>query len=133
MVKWRVKLFFLFLSIRIAMAVISLTWYVPDETWQSVEIAHGLVWKDRAFKTWEWEHGLRSYLHPLLFVPVFQLLNVLRLDTPYLVGLCPRLVQAVLTSVGDVANVVVFDRHFAKRQQRSSDNWWFVFVYATNW
>jgi len=26
------------------MAFASVGWYVPDETWQSVEIAHGIVW-----------------------------------------------------------------------------------------
>jgi len=88
------KLFLLFLSIRTLMALLSGSWYVPDETWQSVEIAHGIVWgPDRAYKTWEWDHGLRSYLHPLIFVPGFEFLKLVRLATPFLVALLPRLIQ----------------------------------------
>jgi hypothetical protein len=69
---WSKELFLLFLSIRTLMALLSISWYVPDETWQSVEVAHGLVWPGKGFRTWEWEHGLRSFLHPLAFVPAFQ-------------------------------------------------------------
>ncbi len=155
------KLFLLFLSIRTLMALLSGSWYVPDETWQSVEIAHGIVWgPDRAYKTWEWDHGLRSYLHPLIFVPGFEFLKLVRLDTPFLVALLPRLIQGdqtfspfkilvklislfenismscikffsgFLSSIADVANTIFYQRYFA---QRPSDSRWFVFIYSTNW
>ncbi len=94
------KIFLLFLSIRTLMAFLSSSWYVPDETWQSVEISHGIVWgPERGYKTWEWEHGLRSYIHPLIFVPGFAFLKLVRMDTPFLVALLPRLIQGDLTSV----------------------------------
>ena len=35
--------------------------------------------------TWEWEHGLRSYLHPALFAILFKILKFVNLDTPFLV------------------------------------------------
>ena len=35
--------------------------------------------------TWEWEHGLRSYLHPALFAILFKILKFVNLDTPSLV------------------------------------------------
>jgi phosphatidylinositol glycan class B len=124
------KLFLLFSSVRVLMAFLSTSWYVPDETWQSVEISHGIVWPGKSFKTWEWQYGLRSYLHPLLFVPVFELLKLLNLDSPFWVALCPRMLQGLLSSIADVSSVVVFDRHFARRP---SDTRWFIFVYATNW
>ena len=124
------KLFLLFLSVRTLMALLSVSFYVPDETWQSVEIAHGLVWPGKSYKTWEWDHGLRSYLHPVLFVPVFELLKLLKIDSVYLVSTCPRLLQGVLSAFADVCFVAFFDRVFAKRP---SDTKWFVFTYLTNW
>ena len=39
---------------RTVWAVVSESWYVPDETWQSVEVAHRAVW-GRGFLTWEWQ------------------------------------------------------------------------------
>jgi hypothetical protein len=33
--------------------------------------------------TWEWQQGLRSYLHPLLFAALYKLLTTLHLDTPW--------------------------------------------------
>jgi hypothetical protein len=34
--------------------------------------------------TWEWEKGIRSYLHPMLFVVLYKVLALLGLDTPWL-------------------------------------------------
>jgi hypothetical protein len=42
--KSKLRLLSFFLIVRIFMAFASVGWYVPDETWQSVEIAHGIVW-----------------------------------------------------------------------------------------
>ena len=80
--------FKIFLTIRMVMAMISWGSFVPgkglvlkleeklllkffncfypifkDETWQSVEIAHKLVF-GYGHLTWEWVEGIRSYLHP---------------------------------------------------------------------
>jgi phosphatidylinositol glycan class B len=44
--------------------------------------------------TWEWSEGLRSYLHPLLFAALFKIIALLRVDTPSIVALSPRLLQA---------------------------------------
>jgi hypothetical protein len=33
--------------------------------------------------TWEWQRGLRSYLHPLIFAALYKILALLRLDTPW--------------------------------------------------
>lgn len=32
--------------------------------------------------TWEWQHGLRSFVHPLLFALPLALLSALGLDSP---------------------------------------------------
>ena len=43
-------------------AILSQSWYVPDETWQSVEIAHKLVW-GQGFSTWESDYAIRQCSH----------------------------------------------------------------------
>ena len=47
------------------MAIISSSYHHGDETYQSVEVAHYLVF-GRGHLTWEWttENPIRSYLHP---------------------------------------------------------------------
>lgn len=57
-----------FSTLRLVMAFLSRTWHVPDETWQSVELSHKIVFGN-GYETWEWREAIRSYLHPLLFVP----------------------------------------------------------------
>lgn len=56
------------------------TWYVPDEYWQSLEVAHNFVF-GYGYLTWEWQKGIRSYLHPLLISIIYQILAWLHLDT----------------------------------------------------
>ena len=43
--------------------------------------------------TWEWEEGIRSYLHPLLCSVPLALLKITGLDTQYLVIVAPKLLQ----------------------------------------
>ena len=76
---------------RAVWAVLSHAYYVPDESWQSVEVAHGLVWPGQGLLTWEAEAGLRSSLQSLPFVAVFRLLALLGLDTQVLLRLLFRI------------------------------------------
>ena len=63
--------------------------FILDETWQSVEIAHKLVF-GHGHLTWEWVEGLRSYLHPCFFAVVFYILKWTALDFPDIVVITPR-------------------------------------------
>ena len=63
--------------------------FLIDETWQSVEIAHKLVF-GTGHLTWEWAEGLRSYLHPLLFAIVFYILKWTGLDFQDFIVVTPR-------------------------------------------
>ena len=60
-------------------ACLSQTWYVPDETWQSVEVAHRVVW-GRGGLTWESDLAIRSSLLSLPYILLFSLLSLLHLD-----------------------------------------------------
>lgn len=59
------------------------TSYVPDEYWQSLEVAHKQVFGYGQL-TWEWTQGIRSYLYPSFFATVYKLLELIGLDLPEL-------------------------------------------------
>ncbi|KAA1121180.1 glycosylphosphatidylinositol anchor biosynthesis [Puccinia graminis f. sp. tritici] len=71
---------------RLLNALLCRTYFQPDEYYQSLEIAHRLVF-GYGNQSWEWRPlpdgstgGIRSPLHPFLFVPLYWLLRILRLD-----------------------------------------------------
>jgi hypothetical protein len=68
------------------------TYFNADEFWQSVEVAHALVFGYGHY-TWEWTAALRGYTHPLLFAAPYWMLRVAGLDTPTTLALVPRVLQ----------------------------------------
>ena len=105
-------LFGALLVFRVLNALLTQTFFQPDEYWQSQEIAHRLVF-GYGYLTWEWQPALpgasgvldgpiRGILHPLLFVPGYALLKLTALDSTRLLVLVPRLQQAVFAAIGDV-------------------------------
>ncbi|KAJ1025769.1 hypothetical protein NDA18_004104 [Ustilago nuda] len=117
------SLFLFFLAFRLINALVTRTFFQPDEHYQTTEIAHRVVF-GHGFKSWEWSTNphsflpanaswfqlarhnvlngpVRSILHPLLFVPSYALLKVTGLDQTYLLLLFPRLQQAVIAAIGD--------------------------------
>jgi phosphatidylinositol glycan class B len=93
-------LFVWILFVRVCMSVLSWSWYVPDETWQSTEVAHHTVY-GTGYITWEWLVGIRSSLHPLLFTLPLAVLKATGLDSQYFVVLVPKLTQALLTTLSE--------------------------------
>jgi phosphatidylinositol glycan class B len=77
------------------------TFFEADEFWQGPEVAHKLVF-GYGHLTWEWSEGLRSYLHPLIFAVLYKIIAIFRIDTPLIVSLSPRLLQALFAAVADV-------------------------------
>ncbi|KAL5183029.1 GPI mannosyltransferase 3 [Glycine soja] len=77
------------------------TYFNPDEHWQGPEVAHRIAF-GYGHLTWEWKQGIPSYLHPFIFVPLYSLLALLHLDTPWLMMRAPRLLQSVFSAVGDL-------------------------------
>lgn len=72
-------LFMALLAFRLANASVVQTYIHPDETWQSLEIAHRSVF-GYGYVTWEWRSGLRGFAHPMLFAMVYWVLKTLHLD-----------------------------------------------------
>lgn len=69
----------IFVMIRTASVFFIQTWYVPDEYWQSLEVAHKFTFGYGEL-TWEWKQGIRSYIYPLLISVLYKILFLLRLD-----------------------------------------------------
>ena len=69
------------LTFRLINALLCQTFFQPDEFYQSLEIAHKLVF-GYGWTTWEWlpENAIRSPLVPLLYVPAYWLVKVCGLE-----------------------------------------------------
>ncbi|XP_072038119.1 GPI mannosyltransferase 3-like [Amphiura filiformis] len=110
------------------------TFYVPDEYWQSVEVAHKMVY-GYGHLTWEWKKGLRGYTYPAMFAAVHKLLAVLKLDFGPVLVVTPRVMQATFSAFGDLF-VYRFTRrlvgvHGAAWALMCQICSWFIFYTAT--
>ncbi|CAD7082375.1 unnamed protein product [Hermetia illucens] len=94
------KIFLVFLVVRLLSVFLVTTFFVPDEYWQSLEVAHKLVF-GYGFMTWEWASRIRSYLYPLVFAGFYKVLALLGYDTVELLVIGPRILQALLTAYSD--------------------------------
>ena len=97
------SLFSVFLGVRVLMAVCANSLHHGDETYQSVEVAHKLVF-GTGYLTWEWTtpNPIRSYLHPILFSVLFYILKILGLDSVELVVASPRILHATIAAISDM-------------------------------
>ncbi|OWR46590.1 hemicentin-1 [Danaus plexippus plexippus] len=74
------------LAVRILSVFLVQTWYVPDEYWQTLEVAHKYAFGYGAL-TWEWQKGIRSYLYPSVVAVLYSVLKFTGLDYPNVVVL----------------------------------------------
>jgi GPI mannosyltransferase 3 len=94
---------------RLVMCLTVRTAESPDEWWQSEEVAYYMVF-GRGRLTWEWNDGIRSYVHPLLYaVPLF-VLKCTGLDTAMTVWASSRCVQALLFFLHDCVTLSLAQR-----------------------
>ncbi|KAJ5075100.1 gpi mannosyltransferase 3 [Anaeramoeba ignava] len=75
--------------------------FCPDEYWQSLEVAHNIVFK-YGYLTWEWKEKLRGFLHPLIFAVLYKILQIFQLDKNWILILSPRILQAAFASLCDL-------------------------------
>ncbi|KAI9126033.1 hypothetical protein K1719_003451 [Acacia pycnantha] len=103
------------------------SYFNPDEHWQGPEVAHRIAF-GYGHLTWEWKEGIRSYLHPMVFVVLYRILALLHLDMPWFMMKAPRLLQSIFSAVCDLylykLSNVVFGDSVAK---------WALFSQLTNW
>ncbi|KAJ2358450.1 glycosylphosphatidylinositol anchor biosynthesis [Coemansia erecta] len=115
------------LALRLANAMLVQTFIHPDETWQSLEVAHRLAF-GYGFATWEWQHALRGYAHPMLFACVYELLRVLGLDDTFLLTAAPYALVAAIAASIDYATFF-----FARRVAGPEVARWALFCSAASW
>uniref|UniRef100_A0A0X3PFG8 Mannosyltransferase n=3 Tax=Schistocephalus solidus TaxID=70667 RepID=A0A0X3PFG8_SCHSO len=92
----------LLILFRIFNALIIRTTFVPDEYWQSIEVAHRWAFGYGAL-TWEWWNStaIRSPLHPLMFAGLYKLLAAVGFDSRLAIIYLPRLLHGILAAVAD--------------------------------
>jgi hypothetical protein len=83
--KLPVRLMILIFLFRAYNAWILSTFYSPDEYWQSLEVAHELVFGYGAQLTWDWAMRIRGSVHVLLFSAVYWILLITGLDKTSLI------------------------------------------------
>ncbi|XP_059620266.1 GPI mannosyltransferase 3-like [Phlebotomus argentipes] len=116
-----VWVFFLLLTLRLSSVLLVKTSYVPDEYWQSLEVAHRLVY-GYGYLTWEWTQGIRSYMQPLLIAVLYKVLDLFHVECVFALTLLPRVLQALLSAYADW--------RFYNWCQGSK---WSLFVITTSW
>ena len=123
------SLFCMFLGVRVLMAICANSLHHGDETYQSVEVAHKLVF-GTGYLTWEWTtpNPIRSYIHPLLFSVLFYIIKVLGLDSLELVILLPRLLHAIVAAVSDMFILKFYANTFGRKGRN-----WFIMFYIFNY
>uniref|UniRef100_A0A1I8M584 Mannosyltransferase n=1 Tax=Musca domestica TaxID=7370 RepID=A0A1I8M584_MUSDO len=115
-------LVFLFcLAVRTASVFVVKTFYVPDEYWQSLEVAHKITF-GYGYLTWEWVEGIRSYIYPVIIAGIYKILALLSLDTVKWLIILPRLLQATLSAYSDY-------RFFIWTGKKK----WGLFLMAVSW
>lgn len=78
------SIFYLFIFIRLSAVFLVQTFFVPDEYYQSLEVAHNFVF-GYGYLTWEWQEGIRSYTYPMMFSFLYKVLKLLDWDSQWAV------------------------------------------------
>ncbi|KAG1684044.1 GPI mannosyltransferase 3 [Nymphon striatum] len=113
--------------LRLVSAFMQQTWFVPDEHWQSMEVAHKFIF-GYGHLTWEWTIGIRSYLYPLVICAIFKILQILQMDSVYFITLLPRIFHALLAVINDVYIYWLAREEFGKVAGE-----WTAFLNLSSW
>lgn len=113
------------LIIRLCHLHIVHSWYVPDEYWQSLEIAHYITF-GFGHRTWEWIVGIRSYLSISWIVILYKTLQFFSMDTLQLLIWSPRFLQTLFSTYSDYCFVQWIQKH-----SKCSNIFWSVVYYMS--
>ena len=96
-------IFFICFVLRVSLAALMRTTFVPDEYYQSVERAYQLVF-NHGITTWEWQHDyqIRSHIYIIPYIIYFTLLKVLNINWSLLYTVGPRILTAIFVSISDI-------------------------------
>ncbi|XP_076628412.1 phosphatidylinositol glycan anchor biosynthesis class B [Colletes latitarsis] len=96
------------------------TAHVPDEYWQSVEVAHRLAF-GYGYLTWEWHAKIRNYIYPFLISIIYRILALVSLDHVTILTILPRMLQAIVCAYGEY------------RFYQWTKNKWTLYSLCLNW
>lgn len=114
------------LAVRLFHLYIIRSFYVPDEYWQSLEIAHYINF-GFGYRTWEWIVGIRSYLSISWIVIIYKILNFFSLDTLQFLIWSPRFIQTLFSTFSDYCFV-----SWVQKNSKYSNIFWPVVYYMSN-
>ncbi|XP_029430898.1 GPI mannosyltransferase 3 [Rhinatrema bivittatum] len=115
------------IAFRILNCFLVQTSFVPDEYWQSLEVAHRMIF-NYGYLTWEWNEGLRGYGYPLVFASIYKALHLLNQDEVQLLIWTPRLAQAFLSALADV-KIYLLIKHLENAETAK----WVYFCQLCSW
>jgi phosphatidylinositol glycan class B len=122
-----ISLFLLLFLFRLGNSFLVITWFDPDETWQSLEVAHYKVFGN-GILSWEWKLGIRSSLHPMIFAGVYKLIAILGLQDTLLLLRAPRFLQAFFAAITDFYAFKLSSRMFGFETGK-----WTLLCMVLNW
>ncbi|GFS74362.1 GPI mannosyltransferase 3 [Nephila pilipes] len=111
------------IAIRLLSIFIVRSSFVPDEYWQSLEVAHKMTF-GFGHLTWEWEKQIRSYTYPFMIQILFSAFP----ESAETVILLPKIFQAVLSTIGDFFTYKLSCKLFGSRC-----GFWTLFNLLTSW
>jgi phosphatidylinositol glycan class B len=105
----KLKFVLLLVLFRLFNSLFVRTSFVADEYWQSLEVAHRMVY-GYGHLTWEWTFYLRSSLFPFMYAALFRMFETLSLRIDLLAQV--KILQSILAAAGDVALFKCAERYF---------------------
>ena len=94
------RLLYMIFACRIAMSLFLLKGSdVPDEWWQSTEVAYRQVFgKGELPLEWRNETAIRSFIYPAPYAVAFSVLKTFGLDTSFFIWLAPKVIAAAIAT-----------------------------------
>lgn len=93
-------LLYALIALRIMNVFLVRTYFVPDELFQSVEVAHWAVY-GTGYLSWEWMASLRCVLHPFIIAMLYFMGHMCTIDSNLFIIQAPRLLHAILFAFSD--------------------------------
>jgi len=119
--------FLKFMFLRLSSVFLVQTWFVPDEYWQSLEVAHRLSF-GYGYLTWEWVEGIRSLIHPFFIAVIYKYLANLQVDNVFTLVYVPCIFQAIFTAYSEWLFCNVISRILNTKVVS-----WFVILQLSSW
>lgn len=94
------KLFLYILIIRLFNSLTIRTFFQADEFYQCLEPAYNAVFNS-GYITWEWEEGIRSSIHPLIYALGYKIASLVQADGKLII-ITPKIIGALIASIGEL-------------------------------